>query len=317
MYSSLAIATALLAGQPAEDAALETFDVPAACQVQQAALQAIETKYEPETSALEEEGSQIEGHHISGEIKFKERKFSFDVPSVTMKPNKMSMKIPSVTMRSRTMAWHNPTVVMKTTLIGKVPDGFTCTWVKCKVKYKNVYTDMPHTEMRRKEISTSLPEVTLVQRDFITNSPQVKMKTVRWSTRVPEFTVDSPIPETGPGSEGKALEAKAEALAARVNEDVATSAAALYDCLSADLVEKRRDVALQFDVAINQMTAAITTISAAGADPSAVEIDGQTVNLMKQREDLIGERDQALASIDQAIESMGKNSEQTVLRAVG
>lgn len=290
------IALLLIAHDPAT---AQELSEPAVCEAQQATLEGIEDQYQPEIDAIKEDGENHPGHHIAGDITFRERAFSIDLPSVTMRRQRIAVDIPEVTMRVRTASWDEPVVVMRRQKIGEKPE-MTCNWRGCTVRWRPIYTDIPTTEMRRREVSTSIPQVKMTRRDMSTDIPELTMRTQRWSTRVPEFTIENPIPTEGP-DDGRELEARAENLAARMNEDVSTATDALYGCFGDDLVIKRQDAALQFDVAINQLTAAIDTLTAAGADPRRAPAEDGVVDLVQQRDQLITDRATVLASIDAAV----------------
>lgn len=317
MFCALLVTAATVAQEP--PAPPLAFDVPAACAQASGDIGGIEQRYAGETKQLEQDGAAIEDrakgtHHIAGEIRFKERAFSFDVPRVTMKPKTMSLGIPSVTMKVTKFSFDKPVVRMENRTVGWVPDGMTCHWLKCTVKKKLLIIKVPVTRMERQEFKTSVPQTRMIRRDFVTNIPEFAMRRIGWSMKIPEFIVKSPIPgeDDSVNDASARLQARGEALATRINADVVNSTSALFKCVADDLVEKRKDAALQFEIGINQLSATIDTLQAAGADPAAAEGEDGKVNYVQQRIDLMAERDRTLAGIDDAITALGAEQTQKV-----
>jgi hypothetical protein len=277
------------------------------CQAEMAKMNGVTSSFESEQKQIEQEGRDIESDGqdigVSGivDIKMKDQHWAFDVPTVTMKDKKMALDLPQVTMKLRTLSWDEPVVVMKLVKTGEYPE-FKCNGFKCTVKWSPIYSHVPTTEMRRREIKLDIPETKMNRTDLIMSVPEFKMTRQDWHVKVPEITINNLKVEAKElEGRGKDLQTRAEALATRMKTDTATASSSLYQCYGNDLQGKRAQVMTQFAGAIGQLDAAIKAAGAQGLDPSAMAAEGGTVNLLAQRQKLVEDQNGALAQIDAAI----------------
>ena len=251
---------------------------------------------------------------ISGSVDLKmvEQKWIFDIPTVVMKTKAMALDLPQVTMNLRTLSWDNPTIVMQPKPMGRYPE-FYCKggWIpKCTVKWKDIITHVPVTEMRRKEIKMHIPETKMARTDFKMDIPEIHSDRKEWFVKVPEVTLVNVVAEAEKlKSRGDALGADAMALASRQKEVAAERTAALFLCHITSLQAKRTDVATQFETALGSIDGAIDMIQKNGGNPSSLVTDagGSPNNLLAQRLELIAQRDLALKQIDEALNILQKD----------
>lgn len=292
-------------------------DAQTTCDAKVAALASIETDYKDQQTALQTEGDDIQrdGSGLSGtatfDVKMKEQRWIFHLPTMTMKLKPMSLDLPQMTMKTRAISWDNPTIVMVPTKTGQYPT-FRCRGFKCTVKWKDIITNVPRTEMRRQSISMGVPEFQMKRTDFSTKIPEFTMKKQEWVMKIPEFTlVDAQAEGETLQKRGKALGEKADTLAGTIKAQAGERSAAVYACYRTDLADKRQEVAAQFDTALGQIDASITSIRAAGADPAKMQTEDGVLDLIAERARLVTERDDALKQIDAAMASLDAQQQTT------
>ncbi len=252
---------------------------------------------------------------ISGivDVSTKKRRFVFDMPGVTMQSRRMALDLPQTTVNTRKMSWDEPVTVMRRTKTGQKPE-FTCKgFLKCKVKWTDIYMDLPTIEMRRREIAMGIPEFKMNRTDFRTDIPEITMKRVSWEVDIPEITLRNPMLEAEKLKDrGEALGMQADALASRIEGDTAQSSADLFGCYRDDMLTKRSAIAAQFDTAIQQIEAGIGAVGGAGGDPSKVASDTGPIDLIAQRGMLVKQRSEALAALDAALADLEASQKKTV-----
>ncbi len=280
------------------------------CDDKVAAMAALETDYKDEQAALQTEGEAIDkaggNLSISGtvEMKMTEQRWVFHLPSMTMKIHAMSLDLPQTTMKTRAIIWDNPTIVMRPTKTGQYP-RFKCHGFKCTVEWKDIITNLPHTEMRRQSISMNIPEFRMDRTDLSTKIPEFQMKRQEWKINIPEFTLHDVKAEARTLQDrGKKLGESADALTGTIKTKAAEASAGVYACYRTDLSDKRQQVAAQFDGALTQLDGAIVSIRAAGADPTAMQTDAGVLNLVSERQRIESERGEALKQIDDSIKTI-------------
>ncbi|CAM8637518.1 MULTISPECIES: hypothetical protein [Sphingobium] len=289
-----------------------------ACKAQEDAVNDVAQIFAKDQSDLNDRSNSIQGDagkaELSGtvDIKMVEQRWVFDIPTVIMKTKAMALDIPQVTMNLRTLSWDNPTVVMRAKKVGQYPE-FKCSGgliPKCTVKWKDIITHVPVTEMRRQEIKMHIPETRMERTDFTMDIPEIHPDRKEWFVKIPEVTLRNIIVEAEKLKErGDALGADAMALANRQKEVAAERTAALFQCHVDSLQTKRLEVASQFDTVLNSIDSAIDTIRKNGGNPSKIVTDagGPPFDMLAQRLDLIAKRDAALAQIDNALAAMQKD----------
>ncbi|NZD51897.1 hypothetical protein [Rhizobium leguminosarum] len=268
-------------------------------------IAAIQEKYQPEIEALKRRGQELsDSFHkpddweavidVDFQVTWGEQKFSFDVPTVTMRTQTMSLDLPEVFMERQTIIFHTPSVRMKRIKIGQHPEWhgpFNMVWV-------DNFIDVPEPFMQEQRIIFDLPSVRMKLQEFKLDLPEFKMETLEIKIDLPQVTVKKVSAETAKVKEsGEALKADGEKLAARMKSDIEAVVGGLTATAGSRSASMKQTVGAQYDTAINALQKGIDELVAKGVDPIKVPAESGEVNLRKQLADLIDARDKAINGV--------------------
>lgn len=238
----------------------------------------------------------VPGHHISGEIKLKRKDFAINLISTTMKNRKLSMSIPQATMRTKSFS---------------VP--YTITKWKIKKLCCGIKTKVPQVTTGMKRASFKFIDIKMASRDIVMKVPEFRSERKNFSFNVPEFTVDSPIPEDERFNElhkkskeamqrAEALDKRTTSLTEEQKKETRSLLEGMYNCMISNLSSEKLQMVQLCDANITEVDKSIEELKKHNMNPAAITSDdGTVVNLIRVRQDLLTEKDRISAEFDKAI----------------
>ncbi|TAY75175.1 hypothetical protein [Rhizobium ruizarguesonis] len=268
-------------------------------------IAAIQEKYKPEIEALKRRGQELsDSFHkpdtweavidVDFQVTWGDQKFSFDVPTVTMRTQTMSLDLPEVFPERQTIIFHTPSVRMVDRKVGQYPEWHG----PFKVVWKDIIISVPEPFMQEQRIIFDLPSVRMKRQEFKLDLPEFKMETIDIIIGLPQITITKVSAATAKVKEsGEALKAEGEQLAARMKSEIEAVVGGLTAASGQASASVKHDVAAQYDTAINALQKGIDELVAKGVDPIKVPAESGEVNLRKQLADLIDARDKAINGV--------------------
>lgn len=267
---------------------------------------AIKDKYASKFDQIKNEGQQIKDDFdkpsgaeaaigVSFKVDWKDQKWIFDLPGVTMKLQTWSFDTPSVTIKDQAIIFHTPSVRMKTVKCGQYPEihGFTVRWsdIKC---------DVPETFMEEQRIIMGVPEFFMERQEIKLDVPEFAMERQEWIMKIPEFTVIDVNAEIGDTKKrGEQLKADADEVSSELRSELTNSISAGFDCYESNLINAKNNLSAQLDLAIDQMKQGIDRVKASGGDPKSVggNLEERLASLITQKGEQIAKMDEAIATL--------------------
>ncbi len=268
-------------------------------------IAAIQEKYKPEIEALKRRGKELnDSYHkpddweaiigVDFQVTWGDQKFSFDVPTVTMRTQTMALDLPEVFPERQTIIFHTPSVRMVDRKVGQYPEFHG----PFKIVWKDIIISVPEPFMEEQKIIFDLPSVRMKRQEFKLDLPEFKMETMDITIGLPQVTVTKVSAATAKVKEsGEALKAEGEQLAARMKSEIEAVIGGLTAVSGQASASVKHDVAAQYDTAINALQKGIDELVAKGVDPIKVPAESGEVNLRKQLADLIDARDKAINGV--------------------
>lgn len=267
-------------------------------------IAAIQEKYKPEIEALKRRGQELSDSFkkpddweavidVDFQVTWGDQKFSFDVPTVTMKTQTMSLDLPEVFMEQQTIIFHTPSVRMVDRVVGRYPEfhGFNVVW-------KDIIISVPEPFMEEQRIIFDLPSVRMKRQEFKLDLPEFKMETIEIIIGLPQVTVTKVSAATAKVKEsGEALKVEGEQIAARMKSEIEAVVGGLTAGSTQSSAAMKQDIGAKYDTAISALQKSIDELVAKGVDPIRVPAESGEINLRKKLSDLIAERDTAINGI--------------------
>lgn len=235
-----------------------------------------------------------------------------DLPEVTLKLQEWSLDLPQVTMKDKRIVFHTPSVRMVRKKIGQYPE-----FHGLRVKWKNIYVDVPEPFMQEQEIIMGIPEVRMDRTSIKLDIPEFTMRTQELKFDVPHITVKSisvEARELKEDAEEKAEEMRVEIAAVKerlfggAREKIAATASTYFSCMRTQIQMKRDEIAGAFEPGISMTRSALSKLEDVKANAEA--------EAMRERlADLIAKRDAAAVQFDAAIVRIAEQ-ERTVVDAM-
>lgn len=279
-------------------------------------IRAISDRYQPEFDRISDDapdGGGIDAKlGIEIDIDWETITIALDLPEVTMTLQSWSLDLPQVTMKDKRIVFHTPSIRMVRRKIGQYPEfhGF-------KIKWKNIYADVPETFMQQHEIVMGIPEVRMDRTEFKLDVPEFAMRTQQLKFDVPQITVKSisvEAAELKEDAEDKAAEMQAEIAATKetlfgsARERIAGSASTYFTCMRTQIQMKRDEIAGAFEPGIAMTRQALSKLEDVKAGAEAEETRARLA-------DLIARRDAATAQFDAAVQRIAEE-EKTVVEGL-
>lgn len=243
--------------------------------VNQAQIDAINAKYQPEYDKIEQESGQLNGgsgclFNMSGTAKWGETKTAFDIPQVTMKNREFSFDTIKTTFKNRGFSFD-------------LPD---CRW-KVKKIWSGFKTKVYSCGMKRVDFSTKIPEFKKERTGFSTKIPEFKNKRIEWKYHILKIgkLEEFNAPCKKQQELGNNLSERGTVIhSAHMKELRPVLKQQLSDGVKS-LSEGAYTVDAEMAKAIADMDIAIGEIKGQGGDPNATmtEIDGQQLSLPAAR----------------------------------
>lgn len=281
-------------------------------------IKAISDRYQPEFDRISDDAPDGDGPEatigIDVDIDWETITIALDLPEVTMKLQSWSLDLPQVTMKDKRIVFHTPSVRMERKKIGQYPEfhGFPP-----KIKWKNIYADVPETFMQKHEIVMGIPEIRMDRTEIKLDVPEFAMRTQQLKFDVPQITVKSisvEAAELKEDAEDKAAEMQSEIAAAKetlfgtARERIAGSASTYFTCMRTQIQMKRDEIAGAFEPGIAMARQALSKLEDVKAGAEAEETRARLA-------DLIAKRDAATVQFDAAVQRIA-DEEKTIVEGL-
>jgi hypothetical protein len=234
------------------------------------------------------------------------------LPEVTMTLQSWSLDLPQVTMKDKRIVFRTPSVRMVRKKIGQYPQfhGF-------RIKWKDIYADVPETFMQTHEIVMGIPQIRMDHTEFKLDIPEFAMRTQQLKFDVQQITVKSirvEAAELKEDAEEKAAEMQAEITATKetlfgtARERIAGSASTYFTCMRTQIQMKRDEIAGAFEPGIAMTSQALSKLEDIKAGTEVEETRSRLA-------DLIARRDAATVQFDAAVQRIAEQ-ERTVVEGL-
>lgn len=276
-------------------------------------IKAISDRYQPEFDRISDDapdGGGVDAMvNLEIDVDWETITIALDLPEVTMTLQSWSLDLPQVTMKDKRIVFHTPSVRMVRKKIGQYPEfhGF-------KIKWKNIYADVPETFMQKHEIVMGIPEIRMDRTEIKLDVPEFAMRTQQLKFDVPQITVKSisvEAAELKEDAEDKAAEMQSEIAATKetlfgtARERIAGSASTYFTCMRTQIQMKRDEIAGAFEPGIAMARQALSKLEDVKAGAEAEETRARLA-------DLIAKRDAATVQFDAAVQRIADEEKSIV-----
>lgn len=279
-------------------------------------IKAISDRYQPEFDRISGDAPDTGGVDtmvdLDIDVDWRTISIALDLPEVTMTLQDWSLDLPQVTMRDKRIVFHTPSVRMERKKIGQYP-----VFHGWRVRWKDIYADVPVHFMQEHEIIMGIPEVRMDRTSIKLDIPEFTMRTQELKFDVPQITVRSISVEAGElkeDAEEKADEMRAEIAATRQSvlggaaDRIAATASTYFTCMRTQIQMRRDEIAAAFEPGIAMTRSALSKLEDVKANAEA--------EAMRERlADLMAKRDAATVQFDAVVAQIAEQ-ERTVVDAM-
>lgn len=275
---------------------------------------AVTASYQPKLDQIGAEGEELgkqkpEGPEVAVgvdfDIKWNDKKFSMDIPEVSMKNRDLIFDVPQVTMKDRKIVFHTPSVKMENQKVGQYPE-FKCEGLKCSTKWSDIITKVPVTILERQEIVTKVPEFKMDRTKIVTKIPEFKMDRKDMILRIPEFVAKNVKAETRKMNEkAQALSVRGEQVSSEMKAELISVTRKGFQCQRDNISTEIFNLSEATKKNVNQIQAVIEYFTKIGVDPSKVTSDtGEVVNYPVMLQQIVDASKKAIEEMQKAMKEI-------------
>lgn len=272
-----------------------------------------------ESEKLEDESDGSIAGKFKIEIEMVEQKISFDLPSITSGYKEIIFSVPEVTMKTKKIVWHVPELKMERRKVGERPEivcrnvrnSFGIMGEECRTRWKPIYSNIPVTEMVKKEIKIDLPKITMKDHSIEVPDVKIEMKRQEVILHLPSITFSDVEVEIK--KESKELKRNTDNKVARVQMNyeaeskkiISEECSIIFDLEIDKLLEEEKSLRNIFDPIITDMKNKIKSIKSQGATSELKKLEDQLTSLVEQY-------NIAINQIGDSIEALNEQREELI-----